>query len=333
MSWRGSDSGPPSLISWDDLNKSVSDTCKNLAQVEDQWDQGMLEKKLMDFLKKASKAAGPMEIRSQYLRNMSWEKLTTDFVEKFYEGFWNTLGDRPWVDHHDFHLCIGAGIKYFCPPPGLANVPDDEFNHRINVAVAYAFDYGRYYYWSRDVIKTTLTDKRSAKTVRDAIDKARENVMKECPSTIAEFLSAWIGQTVQNMAVNDQNPKAHLREDNAAPLFNAIAVEGRGLPFLLTQVWGVPNDLDQQISALFTLAFAPFPAVRRGMGGKGGGPPGNPSQQALHDMTSWFGAHGALGMPGGLGQGMPALPGIPGMLGIPGIPGMPLQPGVRSFPY
>jgi len=338
MSWRGSDQGPPSLIDWDALGKCVTDTCKTLAPFEDQWDQTKLEKKLMDFLKKASNAAGPMEIRAQYLRNMGWEKLTTDFVEKFYEGFWNTLGDRPWVDHHDFSACISAGIKYFCPPPGLENVPDEEFMHRINVAVAYSYDYGRYYYWSREVMKNSMVDKRSIKNVRDAVDRAREDVMKECPNDIAGFLSAWIGQSVRNLSVDkgvEQNPKAHLREDNAVPLFLAMAIEGKALPFLLTQIWGVPNDLEQQISSLFTIAFAPFPAVRRGMGKGGMATPGNASQMAIQDMTQWFGPTAASV----LGQGAPSLIGIPGLGGLPGLPGvpgmlgMPLQPGLRSSPY
>merc|ERR1719408_414549 len=127
----------------------------------------------MDFLKKASNAAGPMEIREQFLRNMSWEQLTNDYVEKFYEQFWNTLGDRQWVDHHDFHLLIAAGIKFYCPPPGLKEVPEELFHHHINVAVAFHFDKGRYYYWSRDVIKKVFTDKKNFKIVRDAMDEAR----------------------------------------------------------------------------------------------------------------------------------------------------------------
>lgn len=333
MSYRGSDQGPPSLVDWDQMGKVVEDTCKTLAPFEDTLDQAKLEKKLMDFLKKASNAAGPMEIRGSYLRNMSWEKLTADFVEKFYEAFWNTLGDRPWVDHHDFSLAIGAGIKYFCPPPGLADVPDEEFNHRINVAVAYSYDYGRYYYWSREVLKNSPVEKKSIKNVRDATDRAREDVMKQCPNDIASFLQAWIGQTVRNLSEKDKNPKADLRMETAVPLYLALCTEGKALPFLLTQIWGMPNDLEQQISSQFTIAFAPFPEVRRGMGfmGKGGmATAGNASQMAIQDMTSWFGPAAAT-----LGQGaaLSGIPGLPSLPGVPGMLGMPLQPGLRPSPY
>lgn len=326
MSWRGYEYGQ----GFEYLSEKVSDAAKTLAQFDEE-DKSKLEKRLHDNLKKASSAAGPMEVRTQYLRNMSWQKLTTDYVEKFYETFWNTLGDRPWVDHHDFHVIIAQGIKFYCPPPGIDDVPDEDFHHHINVSVATAFDKGRYYYWSREVIKKNMTDKRNFKEVRNAIDNARDQVVAVCPDNISGFLSAWVGQSVAELAKESaQNPKAHIRVHDFVKLFVAMCVEGKGLPFLLTQIYGVPDDLEKQISNLLTLAYAPFPEVRNMAGSSRGGAQQPQGQQAaIADMTSWFGTAGIQAF-----GGIPGIPGLPPGLvgGIPGIPGLPGGVG-RSSPY
>jgi hypothetical protein len=267
----------------------------------------------LDYLKKASRAAaGPIEVQKQYLAKMTWDQLTTEFVNKFYEQFWYTLGDRPWADHHDFHLAIAEGIKYFCPPPGLDEVPTDVFHAKINAAVAWAYDNGRYYYLSRDVIKKCVRNKDHQWIVRESLDEARDSIVNACPHNVADFVAAWVKETMANVVKKVVNPKCVLREDTSLALFTTLVAEGGGIPFLLQQLWGIPSqvELEGQLTSQLTVAFAPFPNVPFKGSGKA-------------KMQQDGGAH--YGVPGQsvFGMATPGMPGVPGLVGMPGVPGFP----------
>jgi len=221
------------------------------------------------------------------------------------------------------------GIKHFCTPlPSLEGVPDATFHHAINAAVAHSYDHGRYYYFSRDVVKNCVRHRDNHKVVREAMDLCREEIMKACPGNISDFMRNWIMATISYLAQNGGNPKLYMKEEDGVTLFLKTATEGKGIPFLLGQIFGVPADLEKTIEDAFREKFAPFPAVHFPKGtGKNRReeepPPVDQSQQALRDMEHWFGP---------IGQSMSLL-GVSTSL-VPGAPGLMNPPSdFRSAPY
>merc|ERR1712182_28095 len=126
------------------------------------------------------------------------------------------------------------------------------------------------------------------------MDTARDELMRNVPHSIPDFVKSWIKATIDQLTKNGQNPKFFMKEEDAIQLFKDTCVEGKGIPFLLGQIWGIPAELEQIIATTFQALFAPFPAVHfpAHSGARKDQEPQTPvdaTQAALRDMESWFG--------------------------------------------
>merc|ERR1712129_370997 len=120
-----------------------------------------------------------------------------------------------------------------------------------------------------------VTQKTAQKKVRDALDTAREEVVKSAPATLEAFISSWIQGTIEHMAKAGGNPKSSLSEVDAVRLFDTMVQEGGGLPLPLVQAaGGTPPRGWREITNAVSLVYANYPDVggmAGGMGGKGHG--------------------------------------------------------------
>jgi len=125
-----------------------------------------------------------------------------------------------------------------------------------------------------------LSRKKTAqKKVRDALDTAREEVVKSAPATLEAFISSWIQGTIEHMAKAGGNPKSSLSEADAVRLFDTMVQEGGGLPLQLAAAGGTPPRGWPEVTNAVALVYANYPDVggmAGGMGGKGYGGGYNP---------------------------------------------------------
>lgn len=111
-----------------------------------------------------------------------------------------------------------------------------------------------------------VSNKVAQKKVREAMDEAHEDVVKQDPLTNKEFMHSWVQKNIRRLARSSGgNPKNSLSEDSALRLFTEVVQEGGGLPLLLCQTEGKPG-LGEAMSA----AHANFGDAALQGGGKGG---------------------------------------------------------------
>merc|ERR1712039_25281 len=117
--------------------------------------------------------------------------------------------------------------------------------------------------------------------VREAIDAARENVVKQAPGNVDVFITSWVQLAVDMLSKTSaqSNPKISLSESDALRLFKELVSEGCGVPLWLENAYGgkLPANSPQVPNAV-ALAYSTYPdpkppsAFGKGKGkGKDGG--------------------------------------------------------------
>merc|ERR1719221_485517 len=84
---------------------AVAEACMRIQHLEKEWDSEKLQKKILEYLKKAAKNSRG--------GSKPWQQSVEDFANKYFECFSNACGDRPWLDQADFSACIGSAIKAY----------------------------------------------------------------------------------------------------------------------------------------------------------------------------------------------------------------------------
>merc|ERR1719401_617185 len=112
----------------------------------------------------------------------------------------------------------------------LANVPDDEFGAVVSKVTQQGFDSCRYYNWGSFALKNVVSGKKTVSKIRDAMDNAREELLKQEVGTAEEFISLWIKNTVAKLGSDASSTLPHT---TAPQLFIEMITSGGGLPLWL----------------------------------------------------------------------------------------------------
>jgi hypothetical protein len=249
------------------LTAALTAAIQPIAHLEKEWDSQKFQKKMTEYMSKAAKINDKAPI----------DDILESFCTKFYESYWRALGDRySYVEKIDFSDAMVAGVKYYFEPHVWQNVPDEALTQGVLKAHLAAFDNCRWYSWGYQVCKTVIPGKTTQKTVSNAVDTARAELIKlmatgEGPMDIDTFMDMWIKRVVPRVSTNDLSAQVAVR------LFNELVQEGGGLPHVLQLVAGKPppnwpvveSSVSQAYQGLGGGAMGGFGGFG-GMMGKGG---------------------------------------------------------------
>lgn len=233
---------------------AVETAVTRVMHLEREWDSEKLQKKVMEYLRKAGKNSGGA--------TKTWQQVVRDFSTKFFEVFSTALGDRPWIDQVEFSPCIASAIKCYGTPGLVNHVPPDEYMQTVQEACSIAHDMCRYYSNAWAPIKELIPNKVAQKKVRESIDAAREIVVKQKPGNVDVFITSWIQLSTEKLATKsaNNNPKISLSEAEATRLFKELVHSGCGVPTWLEKTYGgkVPAD-SQEVTNAVALAYSSYP--------------------------------------------------------------------------
>merc|ERR1711982_301330 len=139
-----------------------------------------LQKKICEYFSKACKT---MAFSVKPL-----EECCREYADKVYGSLWTGLGDRDWLEQVDWTPCVHAAIQENFPPQMLQQEPPHIFQQTVLGACERANDGWKYYTYRWDVIQKIVSSKAAQKKARDALDYAREEVVKQELGTVALFL-------------------------------------------------------------------------------------------------------------------------------------------------
>jgi len=237
----------------------VAITCASVQSMEREWDPEKFGKKMAEYLKKAGKNAGGGP-------TVTWNQVVESAATKFYELMASACFDRPWLDHADFALPLSSAIKAYCTNPALfADIPADEYLAKVSQCATLAHDTARYYAAAWEPLKEIVPNKVAVKKVREALDTAREAVVKLMPPNADIFLQNWVLRTLELLAASSfrNNPKASLLEADALLLFDAMIAKGCGLPMWLESLnGGKPPPGCAAVANAVALSYAPHEDLR-----------------------------------------------------------------------
>lgn len=244
----------PQEIEEDACYSLTEQAINRVMHMEREWDSEKLQKKIMEYIRKAGKNSGGS--------TKTWQQVVTNFSNKFFEVFSTALGDRPWMEHADFAPVIASGIKAYCAPGLVTHVPPDEYMQAVLEACSMAHDTCRYYSNAWAPIKELVPNKVAQKKVREAVDAARETVVKQKPGNVDVFITSWIQLATELLAKSSHmsNPKCSLKESEATRLFGELVHAGCGVPMWLEKSYGgkPPAGCQEVINAV-ALAYANYP--------------------------------------------------------------------------
>merc|ERR1711972_882283 len=120
----------------------------------------------------------------------------------------------------------------------------------------------RYYSYAWEPIKKIVPNKVAQKKVREAIDAARENVVKQAPGNVDVFITSWVQLATDMLAKTSaqSNPKISLSEPDALRLYKELVQNGCGVPLWLENAYGgklPPNS--PQVPNAVALAYSSYP--------------------------------------------------------------------------
>merc|ERR1719373_110717 len=102
----------------------------------------------------------------------------------------------------------------------------------VRQACTIAHDGCRYYSCAWEPMKKIVPNKVAQKKVREAVDQAREQVVKQQPGNVDVFITSWIQTAVDLLAKASaqSNPKNSLSMADATKLFSELVQQGCGVP-------------------------------------------------------------------------------------------------------
>jgi len=213
-------------------HQCVAETIRPIAHLEKQYPGPQVEKMVLDYLNRSAKKHA--EGRA------TWDKKIDEFAYKFFESLWKPFGESSWLEQVDFSWIISTGVRAYLPPSDLANVTEEEFNQVVGKATLLGFDSCRYYNWGSYAMKKIVSGKKTQSKVRDSIDSAREDLLKQNIQTPEEFVSSWVKATLGKLGGEASQV---LPAPTAVQLFNEMITSGGGLPLWLAQPGGGPGGL------------------------------------------------------------------------------------------
>lgn len=183
-----------------------------------------------------------------------WQDQVQEFTQKFFDCLCCACGDRPWLEKFDFAPTLLYGIRanlvQLLPFAHLL-----EFEAGVRKATCVSLDKVRYQLRSFQVIRNAVQGKRSQVQVREAVDRAREEVVKEMLEMKAdEFVKTWIANVAKKLEKEDSLQA--LPRMSALKLFREMVTEGGGIPIpMMPEMLGVSLEdwapLTRTVNRLF----------------------------------------------------------------------------------
>jgi len=263
------------------LQQAVAECIRPIAHMEKQYSGEQMQKMILDYAGRAAK---------RKKSSKAWTEVASDFTYSFFESLWKVFGESAWLDQVDLTWVVVLGFRTHLSSPAIANVSEEEFNQEFAKLTPLGLDCSRYYSWSAFVLKKIVTGKASQKTVRNAADNCREELLKQTIGTAEEFAAAWIKGVVESLGKDVGHV---LPQHMATQLFESYVKEGGGIPLWLMNAPTpeVMNTVQTTIQELY--ANIPGGAdTGKSMGGKGMGGKGMGGK----GMADPWGAYG-----GGMG--------------------------------
>jgi hypothetical protein len=208
----------------------IEDVIKSVAHLETEWDPDEFNKKIGGWLRKSGKAAV----------GSNWQLLVDTFVEKFYTLIGTTCYDRKWLEIADWALPVASAVKaYGMEPHQAASAQPDEYFGYVSQRCGMGQDQCRYDANAHDIVKSVIPNKVAQKKVRDAVDTAREAVVKQMQPNPEAFITAWVQEATQLLAKESfrNNPTASMVKGDAERLYEEL-VQNCGVPMWLEAISG-----------------------------------------------------------------------------------------------
>jgi len=256
-----------------------------------------------------------------------WQEQVREFVDKFFDALCCACGDRPWLDTVDFTAFVLQGVNnhlqhLMAQPRQVADL--------IRETTHISVDRVRYSLRSFPIVRNILHDKQSIIYVREAVDRAREEIVTDMLKLTAdEFIKMWI--TTVHKKLEKDGSLHMLPRLSALTLFKDMVTEGGGIPApLVPQIRVAANDwlpLTRTVNLLFDDPELPRQKWKEqdwnkwnaswnesGTGNPGGS--GDACQHALEQLLMHLGGGGGWANKGGWNNVGPAA-----------------ETGIKSRPY
>merc|ERR1712060_125325 len=127
------------------------------------------------------------------------------------------------------------------------------------------YDCSRYYSWGAFVLKSVVSGTKTQKKVRNAMDDAREELLKVSIDSAESFVGAWISGTMGKLGTDFAYS---LPSPTALQLFTEMHATGGGIPLWLQQASSA-ESIKSAIQAGISAAYSGSPGAA--IGGIGGG--------------------------------------------------------------
>jgi len=272
----------------------IEETCASYQHLEKEWDSEEFNKKIGGYMRKAGKNAC----------GSSWQLIVDSFTEKFYTLIGTACYDHGWLGTGDWALPVSSAIKaYAMTEAQMQAASSDEYFGYVAQKCSLGHDQSRYDVSAHEIVKGIIPNKVAQKKVREAVDSARENVVKQMQPNPEAFIQAWVQQATELLAAESfrNNPTASMTKADAERLFDEL-VQTNGVPMWLESVAGKPHKGCQEVKDAVATAYAPHqelpPKQPKGFGKDAWGGMG-----MGYGMDAWGGGGYGMDMWGKGGKG------------------------------
>jgi hypothetical protein len=240
-----------------------------------------LEKRLYAFFRKPVKALN--------FDNAPWTEVLNTYADAVFGGIFGGLGDKEWLHHIDFLLCLDSAVKDNFPKHVLQHVPQMEFEKAVLAAHDRAYEEQRIFPILWKIVQQMVDGPKAKKKVYNSIEEGwkiafrGETVYYQNPAQ--NFVGTWIDSTISLLSgVSQQEPQWVLDPELAAQVFNRALAEG-AMPYTITSLHGSPpqgwrfvtHSLYEAYEAHSVVPEAPVPKKIKPKAGKSAGKSKRPS--------------------------------------------------------
>jgi len=278
MSWEEADG--------DLLWHAVDEASQGILELEKEWDESKLQKKLREYFNKGAKS---LNFRSKPL----WEVIN-EYADNVFGSLFAGLGDREWLvtGQADFILVLDAGIRDNFPKQALASIPKNEFEKMVLAAHDRSFEENRFGPILTEAVNSAVQGPKTKRRVWNAIEAGRKEAASSA-TRMEDFAACWINKTIAMIGEGTHgDPESVITADSASELFHSL-IEGGGLPLAMTQESGHPPRGWPLIDEAVQTAYITHVAFENGAaesGGQSGGqaPPAKRRKAAAQGPFSAF---------------------------------------------
>lgn len=244
----------------DNLWTAVNEAVASIMEMEKEWEQNKLEKKLREYFNKAAKNLS--------FGNRPLMDVINDYADNVFSSLFAGLGDREWLNtgQADFILVMDAGIKDNFPKHMVSKIPQAEFEQMVLAAHDRAFEEQRFGPLLTEAMTGIVQGPKTKRRVWNAVEQGRKDAASDSVN-YEDFTAHWINRTIELLSeAMYGEPEACLDAESAVKLFRAL-VTGGALPLAMTQETGLPAEDWPLVEEAVTTAYITHTKLDDGSGG------------------------------------------------------------------